>query len=279
MKPIYYYDGKFYSIDTPAIPLSDRSIFFADAVYDACLVKDGRPFLLEEHLDRFYRSCGAIRIEPKLTKKELKILLFEICSRAECKFAFLYFQASRSADVRRHFFTDTDKNHLLVSVSEVKMPDRNYALHLILAQDRRYEFCNIKTINLLPAVLASTRAVNMGADEAVFVRNGFVTECAHSNISILKDGTLITHPKSRYILPGIGRAHLINACMRLSIPVIERPFSVQELYDADEIFVTSSSKLCLRAESIEGKSVGMRDTKIADLLLDAIFFEFNSWQC
>ncbi len=277
MNSIYYYDGKIYKSGEAAISLSDRSVFFADAVYDACLVKNGRPFLLEEHLDRFYRSCGALRIAPSLSRDSLRALLSKLCDKMATEIAFLYFQAARSADVRRHFASETDRSHLLVSVTEMALPSRDRPLRLILAKDRRYEFCHIKTTNLLPAVLASTKAHNMGADEAVFVRDGWVTECAHSNVSILKDGVLITHPKGRHILPGIGRAHLIQACNRLSIPVDERPFSVRELYGADEIFITSSSKLCLRAGYLMKKNVGMRDEKKARKILDVIFAEFDKW--
>ena len=276
MNPIYYYDGKIYNAGEAAIPLSDRSVFFGDAVYDACLVKNGRPYLLDAHLNRFYRSCGALQIKPKMEKEALRILLCELCRKAESDVSFLYFQAARSAPRRRHFASEEDTSHLLVSVSEIEAPTPERTLRLILTSDHRYDFCHIKTVNLLPAVLASTKAVRLGADEAVFVRDGWVTECAHSNISILKDGVLLTHPKGRRILPGIAREQLIDACEKLSIPVLERPFSVREIYEADEILVTSSSKLCLRADTVMGQSVGMKDEKKAKRLQDVIFFDFES---
>lgn len=277
MKPIYYYDGKIYSAGEAVIPLTDRSVFFADAVYDACLVKNGRPYLLEAHLDRFYRSMGALRIKPKMERTQFEELLYNLCEKAESEITFLYFQAARSAPLRRHFSTEEDTSHLLVSVSEISLPDRNRPLRLVLTSDQRYGFCHIKTTNLLPAVLASTKAVTMGADEAVFVREGKVTECAHSNISILKNGVLLTHPKGRRILPGIGREQLITACKKLSIPVMERPFSVRELYDADEIFITSSSKLCLRADTVMSRNAGMKDEKNASRVLNSIFGDFKEW--
>ncbi len=277
MNPIYYYDGKIYTAREAVIPLTDRSVFFGDAVYDACLVKHGSPYLLEAHLDRFYRGLGALRIKPRMPREELKALLCELCKKAKGEIAFLYFQAARSAPLRRHFASEEDTSHLLVSVSEMAAPDRDRPLRLILASDHRYGFCHIKTTNLLPAVLAATKAATMGADEAVFVRDGWVTECAHSNISILKDGVLLTHPKGRHILPGIGREQLIAVCKSLSIPVTERPFSVRDLYDADEIFITSSSKLCLRADTVMGRDAGMKDEKNAFRILDAVFDDFDSW--
>jgi D-alanine transaminase len=277
MDSICYYDGKLFGKEEPAIPFSDRSVFFGDSVYDACLVKNGRPYLLQAHLDRFFRGLGALRIRFCMNKEQLNALLFSLCEKAKCKIAFLYFQVSRSAPLRRHNALQSDGSHLLITVNEATLPDRNRALSLILTADSRYDFCHVKTTNLLPAVLASTKAANMGADEAVFVRDGTVTECAHSNISILKSGVLYTHPKGRRILSGIGRAQLIKACMQHSIRVIERPFSVSELWNADEILVTSSSKLCLRDNCLMKKPVGMRDEENADRLLNCIFSEFNAY--
>ena len=275
MNPIFYYDGKFYKVGEAAIPMTDRSVFFGDAVYDACLVKNGKPYLLDAHLDRFYRGCGALGIQPTMPKDALRALLCSLCESAECEIAFLYFQASRAALLRRHFATEEDTSHLLVTVSEGQMPSKKKMLRLLLLPDRRYDFCHIKTVNLLPAVLAATKAKRAGADEAVFLRNGFVTECAHSNVSILKNGTLFTHPKSRRILPGIQRAQLISACERLCIPICETPFSKEALMDADEIFITSTTRLCQRAYMIGDQACGQKDPDLALRIMDEIFSDFE----
>ena len=274
MNPIFYYDGKFYKPGEAAVPLTDRSLFFGDAIYDACLVKKGRPYLLDAHLDRFYRGYRALQIKPKMEKEKLRTLFCELCEKAGGEISFLYFQAARSAPKRRHFSDEGDTSHLLVTVTEGTVPQKDKALRLILTQDHRYDFCHIKTVNLLPAVLASTKAKAAGADEAVFVRGDTVTECAHSNISILKNGTLFTHPKSRRILPGTQREQLIRACRMLNIPVEEIPFSVKALFEADEIFVTSSSRLCQRASLVNGKAVGYKDEKLASYIMDDIFWDF-----
>ncbi len=275
MNPLFYYDGNFYTAGEAAVPLTDRALFFGDAIYDACLVKNGRPYLLDAHLDRFYRGYSALQIKPKMPKPELRALLCELCEKAGGEIAFLYFQAARSAPLRRHFASEEDTSHLLITIAEGQMPKKEKTLRLILTPDRRYDFCHIKTVNLLPAVLASTKARLASADEAVFVRGETVTECAHSNISILKDGTLYTHPKSRRILPGTQREQLLFTCKKLNIPVNERAFSVKELLEADEIFITSSSKLCQRAAFINQKHVGLKDTKLASRILDEIFLDFS----
>ncbi len=274
MKTIYYYDSRRTEGDVPTVPLSDRSLFFGDAIYDACLVRNKIPYLLDRHLDRFFSGCEALSIRTQKSRTELSDLILSLCEEVCCEVAFLYFQASRSAPVRRHFSTNEDGSHLLISISEARMPRQDETLSLIFEKDRRYEFCNVKTTNLIPAVLAATRAKAANADEAVFVRNGAVTECAHSNVSILKAGILYTHPKGRLILPGIARERLILTCETLKIPVLEQPFSPADLLKADEVFVTSTTKLCLRASSIMGRPIGMKDEIRANSIQNAIFSHF-----
>ncbi len=276
MTPICYYDTHRIAFDEPIISFSDRAVFFGDAVYDACLVKNRMPYLLDPHLDRFYTGCKALGINPKKNRDELSSLIFSLCNDITSEIAFLYFQASRSAPTRRHFAEKEDESHLLIFITEMKIPQREQCLSLIIQRDCRYELCNLKTTNLLPAVLASTRAKEAGADEAVFVREGKITECAHSNISILKNGTLYTHPKGPHILPGIARERLLLTCKALQIPVLEQPFSVKELLQADEILVTSTTKLCQRARMLMGRPIGMKDEMRANSIQSAIFLHFNN---
>ena len=274
MDPIFYYDGKLFRGDEAAVSFRDRAIFFGDAVYDACLVRGGTPYLLDRHIDRFFDGLTALSMSPPMERNALSYLLSALCKRAECEVAFLYFQASRCAETRRHYFTEDDGSRLTVTLSEIPKPDESATLRLILQKDRRYEYCNVKTTNLLPAVLASAKAKKQGADEAVFIRDGFVTECAHSNISILKNGTLLTHPTDAHILPGIARERLIDACRTLHIPVCERLFRAKELMDADEILVTSTTKICARAAAVAGKAAGMKDARRAKEITDVLFSDF-----
>jgi D-alanine transaminase len=130
-------------------------------------------------------------------------------------------------------------------------------------------------VNLLPAVLASHKAASVGCDEAIFVRDGVVTECAHSNIAILKNGVIITHPDSPKILPGIAKKRLLSVAVSEGIEVCERQFAVEELFSADEVLVTSTTKICLSACEINGLSVGGKDGKILKLLQKKLFSEYK----
>ena len=135
--------------------------------------------------------------------------------------------------------------------------------------------CNIKTLNLIPSVVATQKAKEAGCQECVFYRpGGRVTECAHSNVHIIKDGKLVTAPTDNLILPGIARAHIIKACKKLEIPVSETPYTLDDLFNADEVIVSSSSNLCLHANEIDGKPVGGKALELLEKIRVAVLDEF-----
>ena len=123
--------------------------------------------------------------------------------------------------------------------------------------------------------MAAEKARKAGCQEAVFYRpGGRVTECAHSNVHILKDGKLVTAPTDNLILPGIARAHLIKICKQLEIPVSETPYTLDDLFNAEEVIVTSSSNLCLHADEIDGRPVGGKNAELLEKIRAALLEEF-----
>lgn len=150
-------------------------------------------------------------------------------------------------------------------------------IKLITEPDTRFFHCNIKTLNLIPSVMASEKAKRAGCQETVLYREGGrVTECAHSNVHIIKDGALYTAPLDNLILPGIARKHLIQACARLGISVHEEPYYLEDLFAAEEVLVTSSSNLCLHAHEIDGKPVGGMQPELIEALRKEVIGEFLS---
>lgn len=274
MKGLAYYNGVFGSREDISIPLSDRSIFFGDGIYDAAIGKNGKVFLLEEHVDRLLGNAKRLGIPCALTKEKLSELLTECAQRSGIEHFFLYFQLTRNSAARTHSALNANGSNLLITVDPFALPNPSKRISLITAQDLRYYYCDIKTLNLLPAVIASTEAEKSGAYEAVFLRGDTVTECAHSNISILKDGILYTHPTNNLILPGITRKHLLMACDALGIEYKEIPFSKSDLFAADEVVVTSTSKLCLFADNIDEIAVGGKDIPTAKAISDYMLGEF-----
>lgn len=273
---IAYYNGKVCELGEVAIPLSDRAVFFGDGIYDAAIGRHGSIYLEDEHLDRFIGNAKKLDIPLTFEKEELRELLRDLAKRSENECFFLYFQLTRYSEARRHACLEKERSNLLVTVTPVALPDPKKRLTLVSYPDRRYGYCHIKTLNLLPAVLAASYAEGMGADEAVFYRGAEVTECAHSNISILKNKVLITHPTDTHILPGITRAKMIEMCKEMGIAIEERVFSRGDLLRSDAVLVTSSSKLCLMAKSIDGVPLKMRGWTIANSICERFFDDFMS---
>lgn len=275
MKSIAYYNGQTGSPEELAVPFNDRSHFFGDGVYDAAMGANGKIFLLEDHLDRFYSSATSFRIKVPMERDELAALLLDLLSQVDGASQFVYWQVTRGISGERgHLFDPETPGILWVLINQEPMADPQKPLKLITLPDTRFEHCNVKTLNLLPAVMASQAASEAGADEAVLHRNGIVTECAHSNVVILKNGTLYSHPNDEFILRGIAKTHLIQAAYRAAIPVIERPFTLDELFDADEVIVTASSTLCSIAREIDGEPIGGHDPATIRALLDIVFREY-----
>lgn len=275
MKSIAYYNGQTGSPEELTIPFNDRSHFFGDGVYDAAMGANGKVFLLDEHLDRFYSSAAAFKIKVPLNRDELSALLLDLLSQVEGASQFVYWQVTRAySGERQHAFDPEKPGIIWALVNQEDMSDPQRKLKLITLPDTRFEHCNVKTLNLLPAVMAAQAAHEAGADEAILHRNGIVTECAHSNVLILKNGTLYSHPNDEFILRGIAKTHLIQAAYRAAVPVIECPFTIDEMFDADEVIVTSSSTLCSIASEIDGEPVGGNDAATIRALLDIVYREY-----
>ena len=274
MKTLGYYNGKIAELDEMTVPMLDRACYFGDGVYDVAITRNYRIFALEEHLDRFMSSCKLLRITPDRTKEELADLFTSLLQKLDSGDQMIYFQYSRGSAPRSHTFAADLKPNLWVMIKPLTMKKDPKPLSCMTMEDTRFFHCNIKTINLIPNVLAAQAAEEQGLDECIFHRGNEVTECAHSNVSILKDGVLLTHPTDNLILPGIARAHLIRACRALGIAVEERPFTLDELFGADEILVTSTTKLFCPVVKLDGKAVGGKDHARLTSLRSYLWNEF-----
>ena len=274
MQDLGYYNGSIGRIDEMVIPMNDRVCWFGDGVYDAGPCRNYHIFAVDEHIDRFFRSAAALDIEMPLEKQELKDLLEDLVKRLDTGNLFVYYQVTRGTAMRLHDYTP-GKGNLWIMIRPAEQGDFSKPIRLITTEDTRYYHCNIKTLNLIPNVMASQKAKMAGCQEAVFYRpNGRVTECAHSNVQILKDGILYTPPTDNLILPGIARAHLIRACQKLGIEVREEPFDLKELIAAEEVIVTSSSKLVCFANEIDQRPVGGRQPELREKIRQYLVDEY-----
>ena len=254
MKYLGYYNGTYGPLEEMMIPMNDRVCYFGDGVYDATLARNGKIFALDAHLDRFYNSAGLLKMEVPYSREELAEILKSLLKEMDDSEIFVYWQLTRGTAIRIHSFPEPpSKPNLWIMLKPGSLAAPSKTMKLITQEDTRFLHCNIKSLTLIPNVMGYQK---------VFHRGDIVTECSSCNISILKDGVFITHPTDHYILPGISRMHLIEQCKKLGVPVDERPFTVKEMMNADEVIVSSSSRLGLIASEIDGQPVGGKATDL-----------------
>ena len=260
MKDLGYYNGVYAPLDEMTVPFNDRVHFFGDGVYEATLAINYKIIALDEHIDRLYRSASMVDINIRETKEEMKAILYDLVKKLDSPNQIVYWQVSRGTQVRNHTYPENMKGNLWVVLKEGALKGVGRSVSAITAPDTRFLHCNIKTLNLLPAVLYAQQASRENVYETILYRDGGrVTECSHSNVHIItKEGVLKTAPTDNLILPGIARAHLINACNMLGIRVDESPFHLDEMMNAEEILITSSTAPLSRCTNIDGIDVGGR---------------------
>ncbi len=274
MKNLGYYNGEYGEIEDIKIPMNDRVCYFGDGVYDATYSRNYKIFALDEHINRIYNSASLLDIKIDISKEEMSGILNEMVKKMDTGNNFVYWQVTRGTAPRNHPFPKNAKPNLWINIFPKELFDTSKKVSVITSEDTRYFHCNIKTLNLIPNVMAAEKARAAGAFETVFHRNGRVTECSHSNVHIIKDGVFKTAPTDNLILPGITRRHIIDICKRNNIPVSENPFSLGELFDADEIIITSSSVFGASVNMADGKEVGGKAPELAELLKKELMDEF-----
>ena len=274
MNELGYYNGKIGELSEMTVPMNDRACWFGDGVYEAGLCRNYHIFAMDEHVDRLFRSAGKLEITVPLSKEELKALLNGLVRKMDTGDLLVYYQITRGSGPRSHAFPEGPANLWVTLRPKALNPDTT-PISLTTAEDTRFFHCDIKTLNLIPSVMASEQAKRAGCYECVLYRpGGRVTECSHSNVHILRNGVFQTAPTDNLILPGIARAHLIAACKRLGIPVSETPFSLNDLLSADEIITSSSTAPCVRACQVNGQPAGMKRDDLFSALHEAVISEF-----
>ena len=270
VKNIAYYNGRTSSIEDMSVPMNDRACYFGDGVYDATIALNHVPLAMSDHIDRIYRSAALAEIPLSMPKEEMRGILQGLIDQVEGDELMLYWQVTRGTGMRGHAFDAIEGGPNLwafVKPGALKDPYRTY--QCITMEDTRFFYCNIKTLNLMPSVIAAQHAAEAGCYETIFHRGDRVTECAHSNVHILRGGVFQTAPCDELILPGITRAHIIAICKKLGIPVREEPFTLREMMEADEVFLSSSTAPTSRVDVIDGQPVGCRDEALFSAIREA----------
>jgi D-alanine transaminase len=256
-----YVNGRYLSHDRASVHVEDRGFQFADGVYEVVACINGRLADERGHLDRLERSLNELSIEMPVGREALRLIMREIVRRNRLKSANVYIQVTRGQAKRDFAFPLHSRPSLILTArpfrfdGQAKMKD---GVKVITTRDLRWKRPDIKTIALLPQVLAKQEAAEKGAYEAWMVDDkGFITEGSSSNAWILtKKGELITRVPNHSILRGVTRTALEKLCRGLKIKLVERAFTPAEAYKAAEAFCSSAVALIAPVVAIDGKKIG-----------------------
>ncbi|WP_339195455.1 D-amino-acid transaminase [Solibacillus sp. FSL R5-0449] len=237
----------------------DRGYQFGDGVYEVVKVYNGELFTATEHIDRFYSSAEKIRITVPYTKDKLHQLLHELVEANNIDTGHVYFQITRGAGPRNHIFPgDNVKPVITGNTKENPRPLENFekGVKATFVEDIRWLHCDIKSLNLLGAVLAKQEAYEKGCYEAILHRDEIITEGSSSNIYGIKEGVLYTHPANNLILNGITRQVIIKCAAEIGLPVNEQAMTKEQLLAMDEVIVSSTTSEVTPVIEIDGKVIG-----------------------
>ena len=275
MENLGYYNGSVDRIERMSVPMSDRACYFGDGLFEVTYTRNHVPYSLSEHMDRMYASAEELGIRIGLPQEDFETLIRELITRVDADEQWVYWQISRGTEIRDYPPKEGQTANIWVMIRPMRIKDSYLPMRAITLEDKRALYCHMKTLNVLPAVLASAAVEKAGVDEGVLHRDGRVTECIHANLSILRsDGVIQTAPADRMILPGVARAHLLHFAKALGIPVEEKPFTLEDLTIADEILVTSSGTLCRPIRELDGKPVGGKNSALLKRLQDTLYKDF-----
>ena len=241
-----------------SIDVEDRGYQFGDGIYEVIRVYNGKMFTAAEHLERFQRSAENIGMNVSYSIGELTALLQQLIEKNSLELGIVYMQMSRGISPRNHAFPAAETKPTLVAYTrEMARPEKNMqtGVKAMLTEDIRWLRCDIKSLNLLGNLLAKQKAVESGCFEAIQHRGETVTEGSSSNILIVKDGKVLTHPANNLILNGITRMQLEQICVNNNIPFEERTFTMNEMLLADEVIMTSTTSEVMPVCEIDGKVV------------------------
>jgi len=257
--PVLMAQLKFTHRDQLNYSFEERGIQFGDGVYEVIRVYEGKCYLLKEHIDRLFRSAEAIKLDLPFNKEEITDNLLELLNRNNMeKDGHIYLQVTRGSAPRTHEFpVEVEPNfYAYVKNAPRHINLLNHGVQTITTKDVRWEYCYIKSLNLLPNVLAKQEAKEQGRFEAIFHREGIVTEGSSSNIFLVKNSKLYTHPATNRILHGCVRSAVIEFARKQNIEVIEEAFEVDAIQNADEMFMTSSSSEVMPIVKVDETTIG-----------------------
>ncbi|CAM3150361.1 D-amino-acid transaminase [Filibacter tadaridae] len=256
---IYFVDGLFMEKEEVTISIDDRGYYFGDGVYEVMKVYDGELFTSVEHLSRLFQSAAKIKMTIPYTETQLVDIAKELVKVNSIKTGHVYIQVTRGAAPRQHHFCEPATTPIVTAYA-IQNPRPESKLQqgvgIKSVEDVRWLRCDIKSLNLLGNVLAKEEAHENGCFEALLHRGETVTEGSSSNMFGVKDGTVYSHPADTLILNGITRQVVLDLCKDNGIPVKEIAFTLEEAFEMDEFFLTSTTSEVMPVTTIDNRPVG-----------------------
>ena len=254
---VAYLNGEFASLDALRVSVLDRGFLFGDGVYEVIPVYGGCLFRLPQHLARLERSLAAVSIRNPCSKAQWSELLQGLVDKNGGGSQKVYLQLTRGVAPRDHAFPE-DAIPTVFAMSSPFEPAQQVGIgcRAVTREDIRWQRCDIKTIAFLPNVLARQQAIEAAAEEAILLRDGYVTEGAASNVFVVSNGAIVTPPEGPWLLPGITRELVLELARAAGIRCAEVPVSSHALKGADEIWLTSSTLELVPVVSLDGRCIG-----------------------
>ncbi len=257
--PIAYLNGDYLPLEECKISALDRGFIFGDAIYELIPVYHSVPFYLDAHLERLYRSLQQVQISNPYSQQQWKEIVQRLIDKSGLQQLSVYIQISRGVAPRDHAFPVGTSPTVFAMTNPWPADSGNAHIHgvsAITADDIRWDRCDIKVTSLLANVMKKQYAIDNDAQEAILVRDGYVLEGSATNVFVVINGTIMTAPKNHLILPGITRDITVMIIGELGLPLVEQAVTRQQLYSADEVWVTSSTKECAPVVLIDNQPVG-----------------------
>ena len=246
-------------LEEARVPVLDRGFIFGDGVYELVPVYSRVPFRIEEHLARLERSLASVRIRNPYSRTEWRDIILQLVAKQAFEDQGVYFQVTRGVAKRDHAFPKDAVPTVFIMSNPLVNPARELVERgaaAVTAVDDRWLHCDIKSISLIGNCLLRQVSADVGAVETILLRDHQLTEASASNVFVVRNGVILSPPKSNLILPGITYDVIAEIAQAAGLPFEFRDVSESELRNADEIWVTSSSKEVLAIVTLDGKPVG-----------------------
>lgn len=276
---IAYVNGQYVAEEQATVSVFDRGFLFADAVYEVTAVINGKLVDVEHHIARLQRSCHELQLSLPYTVEEIKQIHSQLIERNNVNEGLIYLQLTRGNAKHRNFlFPDKNTQPTLVLFAQktniVDNPKAKNGIKAVTVEDIRWARCDIKTVALLAASMAKEHAKQQGADDAIFIKDGKVTEGSSSNCFILNQhNQLQTRELSHEILPGITRKAILSLAKEQGLTIIEKAFSLDDMLAAKEVFITSATSLVWPVININGQTIGEGKPGSVAIRLREIYLE------